>query len=168
MAQALVVGSLLAGGASAYQSYEAGRVEKKVAGQNAVLMEQDANDALAAAKLDAALIRRQGRLHGSAQQADFTRSGVALEGSPLLALAETKTLSELDALKTEYGGELEARKLRQQADLTRYSGKQAARAGKITAAGTLLTSGLQAGGQFYTAREQERLAKMQADFFSRR
>lgn len=168
MAYALLAASLVSGGVSAYQSYRAGREEKKAQERNARLLERDAGEAIDASALDATLVRRTGRLTGSAQQAGFSAGGVTLEGSPLLMLQETKSLSELDAMRVEYGGELEARRLRDQAQNARYAGNQAGKAGTMNAIGTLLSTGMSAAGTYYTGQQQRGLAEMQRNFYSSR
>jgi len=149
MAQAALLGaSALGSGVSAFQSYKAGQVEQVVSNQQANLLDQTAKQALDSSLEDSRMIRRAGLRTMSSQAATYSASGVRLSGSPLLVIQETKNQTELDAMKTEYGGRLQATNLKNEATLRRFSGSQSAQAGTMGALSTLLTGGLQAYGAY--------------------
>ena len=77
------------------------------------------------------------------QRALYAKAGVDISsGSPLLVLAETAAEGEKEALAIRAGG-------LEEAELERYYGRQAGRAGKVRAAGTLLTGLGRAGAGYY-------------------
>lgn len=169
MAQgALIAGSVAGSAISAYQQYRAGDIEKKVSDQGAGLLEADASRAIESGNEDARMIRRNGFRLMSSQQAGFAASGVRLEGSPLAVMQETRNESELDALKAEYGGQLQAGRLRQEAAQRRFAGKQAYQGGLFGAGSTLLTGGLGAFGQYKRMGQQQELYNRQDQFLKQR
>lgn len=165
MGAALAVASVGAGVMSAYQQMRAGQIQKKVSYQQAALEEQDADRAIGASKEDARVIRYQGKQVAGSQVAGYSASGVTLEGSPLAVMQESRVNNELDAMKTEYGGELQARQLRQDATMRRYSGDTAYKSGMFGAGSTLLTSGFNAAGAYNTGRKQDAMYKAQMDYY---
>lgn len=79
------------------------------------------------------------RVQGAARAA-YGASGVTMEGSPLDVLEDNATQAELDTLTLRYRGELRAQGYEQAGSMARFQGDQAARAGQMAAAGTLLGS----------------------------
>lgn len=153
MAQTALLGaSVLGSGVSAYQSYKAGQIEQQVSNQQADLLDQNAKLQLEASNEDARMIRRTGLKTIGTQAATYAASGVRLTGSPLLVMQESKNQSELDAMKTEFGGNLQAVNLKNEANMRRYAGSQSANAGMMNALSTLLTGGLNAYGSYQYGR----------------
>ena len=117
---------------------DAGKAQDKMAQINAVQQEQDAKDRLAEAVAQSRESRADGKRITSKQQSQYLKSGVLLEGSPLMVMAETVADIELESLEMERRGQREGDLLRRGAAITRYEGKQAKKAGKYGAAGTIL------------------------------
>lgn len=168
MGAAMVAASAGASVISAYQQFRAGQIQKKVSYQQAALEEQDADRALEASREDARIIRYQGKQVAGSQVAGYSASGVTLEGSPLAVMQESRVNNELDAMKTEYGGALQARQLRQDAAMRRYSGDTAYKSGMFGAGSTLLTGGFNALGAYSTGAKQDAMYKAQMDYYGKR
>lgn len=79
------------------------------------------------------------RVQGAARAA-YGASGVTMEGSPLDVLEDNATQAEIDTLTLRYRGELRAQGYEQEGSMARFRGNQQARAGRMAAAGTLLSS----------------------------
>lgn len=165
---AMVAGSVAGSAISSYQQFRAGQIEKKVSDQQAGLLEGDAVRATESAAEDARILRKRGRIVMGQQAAGYSASGVTLSGSPLLVMQETKAESELDAMKAEYGGQLQAKRLRDEAGYRRFAGKQAQIGGMIGAGTTLLTGGLGAFGQYKRAAQSQAIYDRQSDFLKSR
>lgn len=168
MAAAALAGAAVGGAMSAYQTYRAGEITKKVNNQQANLEEQDADRTIQATQEDARVIRYQGKQLAGSQIEGYSSSGVTLEGSPLAVLQESRTNNELDAMKTEYGGQLQALHMRQDAAQRRYSGDVAYTSGILGAGTTLLTTGLNTAGTAYQGMQQKALYDRQLAYYSRR
>lgn len=100
------------------------------------------NAAIARDQTAAEIIRQQRtarRVQGAARAA-YGASGVTMEGSPLDVLEDNATQAELDTLTLRYRGELRAQGYEQEGAMARFRGDQQARAGRMAAAGTLLSS----------------------------
>jgi hypothetical protein len=124
------------------------KAKKKQAEANARISEADAAAAENKAAYDETLHRERVRKILSGQRAAIGKSGVTMEGTPLLALEETAKAGELDALAIRYGGDVEASRSRSQAAIERQAGKTAKRASYFQAGSTLLTGGARAYGAY--------------------
>ena len=87
----------------------------------------------------------------STQRALYGRSGVTMEGSPLLVQMDTVEQGELDALAIRYGGDVAAAKERSMANLYKMQGQQASTMGAINA-GTTLLSGASSAYKTYKGK----------------
>lgn len=142
---ASVVGTI----ASARAQRNAGVVEQQGYEYNAQVYEAEAEQVKETAAYNEALHRKKVRALISKQRALYAHAGVDLaEGSPLLVLAETAAEGEEEALMIRREGEVEATRLRNQAQISRYYGGSAAAAGKAASKTTLLTGLGQAGMNF--------------------
>lgn len=144
----------------AVSSYSQGQAAQKQAKREADYQDQMAaynskvqeNSAIAirdqtAAKLDSQ--RRMVRMQQGKERASIAQSGLSASGSLLDVYDQNAVFSELDMLNTQYSGEMDARGLAAQSQLTswqggqeasmsRQRGKNAARAGTMNAATSLL------------------------------
>lgn len=126
--------------ASAQASAAASEYNAKVNEQNAIAAENKA-------KYDEQMHREQVRALLSKQRAIIGKSGVTMEGSPLLATLDTVEKGELDALAIRYGGKVQSQQYRSGADISRmessaYLAKgKSAMTGALFGAGTTLLSG---------------------------
>jgi len=116
-----------------------GNAAKASANYNAAVARQNADIARANAAADADKQERQGGLLAGRQRAAIGASGITPEGSPLEVMADSALESELDALTTNYRGELQARSYGQNATLQGMRGGAAQTAGYIGAGATLLS-----------------------------
>lgn len=141
-----LVGSLLGTGLSAYGQYQSGQAQKSAYNYNATIATQEADVARAKAAREEQIHRdKLKRLIGT-QTALFGAAGVDIgSGSPLLTLMSTAEEGEKEAQWIKYGGEVEATERLNEAKLNRYYGKQAGRAGRLSAGSTFLTGLGQAG-----------------------
>lgn len=141
--------TVVAGGFSAYSSYQQGKKAQAWNNYNAQLEEQNAATAARDAAIAANQTRRQNARVLARQRAAFAANGVVGDtGSPLLTQAEQAGYLEMGALETERQGTIEAGKHRQQAVLDRMSGKIARQSGDMQAAGTILSTATKAFGQY--------------------
>lgn len=130
-----IAGVAAAGGALVQGFQQAGvaRFNAKVAGQNAVIAQQQAS-----ADEDT-IRRRQEKLRGS-QIAAFGASGVTLEGSPLDIIGQDELEMEREALMARYGGTIGARRFGIDETEQRYRASNAEMGGYIGAGTALLTT----------------------------
>ena len=167
-----LAGLIIQTASMAYSYYSQGQAEKQAAEYNARMAEYQAKAAERQAKwaeYNAALAKQEAerkakkkelekeRLLGM-QRARYGKSGVQLEGTPLLVMEETNKLLEQDIADILYGGELEAYNYRMQAQgyrtnagmyqaeagFERYKGRAKAGAGTFLAGTTLLTGAAKA------------------------
>jgi hypothetical protein len=144
---ALAVGTAAAGaGLSAFGQLQAGKAEQDAAEFNAKIQEDDAVAAERKAKYDEEIHRERVKQFISQQRAAIGKSGVQIEGSPLLATIDAAEKGEMDALAIRHGGQVSANRFRSQAQLSRLQGQQARKASKIKAGSTLLTGASRAFG----------------------
>jgi hypothetical protein len=147
---ALLVTALAGTAISAYGVYESGQKQQAVGKYNAKAQENEAIQARYAADIREQQQREQlARLRGK-QAAIIGASGVDPgAGSPLLVMVDTARQGELDIGYQRYVTEAQARGYETAAGLTRFKGDQAARAGAISAGGTLLSGAASAGSSYY-------------------
>jgi len=131
----------------------------ELANRNAQIAEQNAEAAKLAGAAKEEQSRDEVRRVLARQRALVGASGITTEGSPLLVMMETARQGELDALRIRYTSEVEARQglfqaqqYQSEATLQRYQGKQAQKAGYLSAGGTLLT-GIGSAASYYGGRK---------------
>jgi hypothetical protein len=107
-----------------------GNIMESSAQANASLF--SAGEVLRVGLENARLMREQGHMVQSSQQAGFSKAGVELTGSPLAVMAATANIAEKNALKIERDARNRAFQLKRQAS-------QQKTAGYINTATTLLT-----------------------------
>lgn len=132
---AYVAAAAVAAGGAVY----AGDQQRKAANQNADIAEQNAIAAQNKAAYDETRHREGVRKLLSAQRALYGKSGVDMEGSPLLVMEDTAGQGELDALAIRYGGDIAAARDRSAANLSRMQGGAAQTASYFQAGSTLLS-----------------------------
>ena len=119
-------------------SAAASEFNARVADNNAVIAEQNA-------AADERKQRRQASREMASSRARIGAAGVALEGSPLDVLEDQALEAELDALNIRYGGRLQARNYRSQAELDRSRARSARTQGFISAGTSLLNGAAKFG-----------------------
>lgn len=154
---ALMIGSTVMGGAGAIQQGQATAASAKynaqVADMNAKLSDRAAKDALERGKLEEQKQRQKTQQVLGAQQAGMAANGVDLTfGSPLDLLVDTAVMGEMDALTIRTNSAREERDIRQQganyrgqAGMYRAQASSASSGGFLSAMGTVLGGGAQAG-----------------------
>lgn len=134
--------SLAGAGLSAIGTLQAADARSKAADYEARISEEQAGQVEVAAAERARMTRKAGRQLTGTEAALYAKSGVQVgTGTPLEIMAASAREVELDALKTEYAGRVEATNLRRQAVLTRYGAKIGKREASIGSVGTLLSGG---------------------------
>ena len=132
---------------SAYGAIQQGQAASDVAKYNAEVAEQEAQAARNKAAYEEGLYRDNAEKLKARQRMSFLASGVDIsEGTPLLSLGESAANIEMDAMAIRYGGEAEAIKAKQAAQLYGMKGKQAVQASYFQAGSSLMTGAAQATG----------------------
>lgn len=102
----------------------------------------DYNAALAReeGKAEAARIRKESDQRIGAMRAGISKSGVTSAGSPMLALAESAAMGELDAMNAMWAGENEANLYSQKSSSAQSSKKYTTATSLLSGVGTSLMS----------------------------
>ena len=132
---------LMAGGTAldAFGKYQAGQQQEAASEYNAALMEQQATLSRQAMETETEMMVDEKRRMMATQEAVAAKSGAAIgTGTPLLVLAEQAGTMERNILEQRRNRMIETQGLRSQAQMLRFEGKQAAKAGKLGALGSLL------------------------------
>lgn len=131
----MVVGAAVA----AYGAYQQGQAQKKAANFNAKVAEQNATISRKDAAMQQQQHDRETYLRMGALKANAAASGgSAGQGSALDVLGDVAGQSALERQMIGYRGEMAARGYGNTASLEKFSGKEAAKAGTISAGATLL------------------------------
>lgn len=125
---------------SAVGAIQQGQAANKAAQYNASVMEQDARRAQDEAATRAGETARRTRQALAATRAGAAENGFALSGSIDDLLGQTERQGNLDALTAVYEGRVRSDSLRSQANITRFEGKNAQRAGYTRALGSLFSA----------------------------
>jgi len=150
---AAVVAVVVASAVSAYAAYEQGQQQEAQAKYQSKIATNQAQAAKNAAAVAEANRREQDRRIMAEQRALVGGSGLSTEGAPLFVMLDSAKEAELDAIRLRYGGTLQQGGFLDQAQLLQYQGRQAARAGEITAGTTLLTGASSAVGAYGQAQQ---------------
>lgn len=129
-----VVGAVTAG----VGTYMAGQAQQQASEYNAKLADREAQQRQQEA---AASIRRMRANHEriiARQRVSTAAAGLEEEGSPLEIMSYNAQALEMEAIDTANAAQFQAASLRDQASLLRFSGRNAATAGAIGGAGSLL------------------------------
>jgi len=144
MAAVAAAGTVL----SAYSQYSAAQIEADAGDQKAFIKRLQAQESLDAAQRDAEITIERGKLVQSSQLSSYGRSGVDVEGSPLLKMTETLSSARKDAEAQLRAGKYRAFTSNYEADLQGYLSGETRKAGSINTFSTLLTG----GGNFAKAK----------------
>jgi hypothetical protein len=148
---AIVMAVVAAAGAatSAVGSYAAGQTRKAAEKYNAQVNENNATMARQQADAEAQKVKEKGRRIIGAQRAALSAAGVDVDSGSAADIGyDSNVQNELDALTTLYKGRVSSNNSLAQAQLDRYSGKQAGQAGAIAAGGTLLSGAANSYGTY--------------------
>lgn len=140
MAIAAAVIMLVGSAVSAYGQYQAGKAQQKAADYNSRVQEAQAIQADMESRENMRRERRAGKDFMSSQRQKLGSSGVVIQaGSPLELLGRTAGELELKAQDAARAGRSNLQYGLSQSKMTKWEGKQAAKAGTIGAAGTILS-----------------------------
>ena len=123
---------------TAYGQYQQGKAQQQAYEYNAKVNEQNAKIAQDKAAYEADKQAQRMRRLNATQRPAYAASGVNLSGTALDLMEDSTTQGEMDRLAILYGGDVQAIQSRNEAELNRFQGKQAASAGTSAAFGTLL------------------------------
>jgi len=128
----------MSGAISAIGAIGEGISGQRAASFNAHALDSNAGFALQQGAENQRRIRRSNSQFQGAQEASIGASGLQLTGSALDVLSDSAIEGELSALDAKVAAENKAKGLRSQATIERFRGKNARRAGFITAGTNLL------------------------------
>ena len=137
---------------SAQNAKRAGEAQQEAYDYNAEVINTEAEET--GKKYEAAELQHRDKVRRllATQRALYAKAGVDLtSGSPLAVLGETAEEGEEASLALRHEGAVEVTRLRNQAQLSRYYGENAAITGRNTAQTTLLSGLGQAGMSFAMA-----------------
>lgn len=120
----------------------AGQQQKKAASQNASLQEQQASLALDEAQTNAGIVADDRRNILKRQALAYTKSGVALEGSPLLVLENTRSKSQQEVDSIVKSGAAQYKLGMANASTTRAAGRAALTSSYIAGIGQIGSTAL--------------------------
>ena len=135
----------VAAAVTAVSTISSAQQAKKSAETNAQIAERNAEIAKQKASADAAAQNRMSRQHIGAMEANYSASGVALEGSPLEVIEQSTRDAELDRLNILYGGEVRANNYGTEASIQNARGSNAMTSGYLSAASSLSSSYAKSG-----------------------
>lgn len=125
---------------NAVGSYSQGQAAKSQAEFQARVGEQQATRTRQIAASEEEDFRRKQSALLAQRRAALGKSGIDIgTGTPLLAAGDFAAETELQALRIRAGGETQATRLEQQAELTRAGGRSAAQRGLFRAGSSLLS-----------------------------
>lgn len=131
--------ALLGIGLSVAGSVASGAQQQQMANYQAKAYEQQAQADAQASAFEAAQEKKKQDLLQASARAQVGASGVAVAGSPTEVLSANAVQNQLDLKAIQYGSQLRQNSLRTQADISRFSGKQAMTGGIIKAGGNLVS-----------------------------
>ena len=139
----VAIGVVVAVGGTAmtmYGQHQAGKAAEATAKYNAKLAENEAIAKEQQAHVESQQMQKQKERLQAAQRAGFAKGGAMItEGTPLLLMAEQAGQAELDILQNQRNRAMEGTSLLAQAEMEKWQGKQAKKAGQIAMVGTALS-----------------------------
>lgn len=117
------------------------KAAQQSAAYNAQLAERDAEISRQQSAVEEARVRRESARDIGRIRAGISKSGVTFEGTPLLVLAESAEMAELDALNVRWTGENAVSASKSEATLQRMKGASAKKALPFAVGSTLLSGG---------------------------
>jgi len=136
----LAVTAVAATGASVAGGIASGQAQKKAASQSADMQEQQAALALEEAQTNAGIVANDRRDLLRRQALAYTKSGVALEGSPLLVLENTRSKSQQEVDAIVKSGAAQYKLGMANAATTRSAGRAALTSSYIAGAGQVAST----------------------------
>lgn len=154
MAFAGIAASLAGAGISAYSSYQQGQAANAMAKHNAKVASNAATNEAQVAQQNAIRQREASRRQLASIRSKMASSGTAIgAGSSLDVLGTAASELELKTLDLFRDSDAKQRQYNNEATMTLWEGKQAAKAGTIGALGTLIGGVGSAMGSYTDARK---------------
>ena len=144
-----LIAMLLGTALQAFGAFRAGQAQEKAAEYSAQVAERQATAATQKAAYEEEMRREKGRKLSASQRAAAGATGITMESFSDV-FAQTALDTELDALAIRYGGDIESSRYKSEATGQRFAGKQAKKAGILSAGATLLTGAGKAYGTYKT------------------
>lgn len=143
MAAGIGVGmSLVSGVLSAHQTYQQGKAAKYNADYNAKLAKNQAEQGQMEARENVRRQQKNNEAQMSSARARLANQGaIATQGAPLAVMGDIAGQLELSVLDAYRGADANRTRLLQQASLEKARGRDAMRAGRLMAFGTLAQTG---------------------------
>lgn len=146
----LAAAQAAAAGVSAYGSYEQGQTAKKIGGNNAIMAERAAQDAIRRGEEASQEARRKADQLRGLQRARMAANGLDLGvGSAASIVDQTDFFSAVDQATARNNGRQQAWSDRAQGANFTASGDAAAKQANLTAFGTILGGGAQVADKWY-------------------
>lgn len=149
MAAAPIIIGLIGAGVQAVSMIKQGQDASNAAAFNADRAQKNAVISRQQAGEDARSFRIFARKQLGDIRSAYGASGVTMEGSPQDVIENGAANAELDALKIIHGGEIKAQGFQSDATLDSAMARSSGQSGYLSAAGTLLSSGAKAYGNYY-------------------
>lgn len=138
---AMIAFAAISASIGGYSAVAAGENAEETADFNAEMQKRTADDALQRGSIDAADKRQETRQMIARQHAAQAASGFdTTQGTAGLIMDETAGMGELDALKILNNAQRQASGLKASAELEMFKGNAASSAGKMNAAGSVISS----------------------------
>jgi len=147
----VTLGTALGVAGTAFQAIgaiQSGNAARAAGDYNAQLYERNAQIAAQNSQAQETRQRRLSAMRAGANRAGIGASGVSLEGSPLDLLESNAAQEELDALMIRWNGQNQVDGLRASGALASAQGRNAQRAGYMSAGSSILLGGVKAYDSF--------------------
>ena len=141
-----MIATMASAAASAKAQYEQGKQQQKNMEYNAEIAEMDAIEEEQARATEAVEERKVSKRFLARMEAKYAKSGILMAGTPEAFMLEQAEVDEFNILSKDRASNIRATNFRTQAELNRFQGKDAYRAGKTGALTSLLTGTASAAG----------------------
>ena len=131
--------------ATVYSQYQQSVAQKEQANYEAAMAERRAQAAKQQYEYNKYQLERRKRLTAGKQASLYAKAGVLMTGSPLEVLSDTAAQYDIDIATAKYNAQVGISNAKYAADYSRYSGKQAMKAGYVQMGGTLMSNVYKAG-----------------------
>ncbi len=152
ISELLAAASLGAGALSAGAQLSTAWSQGSILNQNANVLRQSASVARSSGLEEARQIRIASYKTAGMQRTAYGKSGLAVSGSLLDVMDESRNNYEFDAQKAIYQAELQARGMEYQATIAQYQAKVGKYNAIFGASASVLGAGVQAGSAIYRGR----------------
>ena len=142
---------------------QASKQARRIGEYNAQVAENERVLLLQRKAAEEAAIRRNSNRLQATQRVATAASGIEMSGSALEALRDAKFSTEVDALKIQYAGDIEATQKEAEAAISRATGRAQSAAYRTAAIGSIL-SGASSASQY---QQQQDMFALQQQYYER-